>query len=170
MRGRGIDRRGDAWRYVPESHKTEHHSRERVVFIGPEAQAILRPFLKADPDVYVFSPQQAEAARNAARKLQRKSGMTPSQAKRKQKRSRKRKPGTWYSVRSYRRCVARACERAGVPHWHPHQLRHNAATNIRRHAGAEAARVCLGHASLAVTEIYAERDLELAARVIGRIG
>ena len=44
--------------------------------------------------------------------------------------------------------------------WHPHQLRHTAATNIRRQFGLEAAQLVLGHASSKITDaIYAERDL-----------
>ncbi len=42
--------------------------------------------------------------------------------------------------------------------WHPHQLRHNAATELRREFGVETARVILGHRSAAVTEVYAELD------------
>jgi integrase len=43
-----IDRTCDVWEYVPESHKTEHHSRQRRIFIGDKAQAILRPWLWAE--------------------------------------------------------------------------------------------------------------------------
>ncbi len=42
--------------------------------------------------------------------------------------------------------------------WHPHRLRHTAATDLRKEFGLEVARVVLGHHSLAVTEIYAEFD------------
>ena len=170
MRGREIHRGSAVWRYVPDEHKTEHHGHERVVFVGPKAQAVLRPFLKADPDAYLFSPSEAEEARRAARRLQRKSPMTPSQAKRQRKRRPKRSAGEQYTVRSYRRCIARACAKADVPHWHPHRLRHNAATEIRKQVSAEAARVCLGHSRLATTEIYAERDLDLASRVMAKWG
>lgn len=40
-----IDRTADVWVYRPESHKMEHHGRERIVFLGPKAQAILRPYV-----------------------------------------------------------------------------------------------------------------------------
>lgn len=33
-------------------------------------------------------------------------------------------------------------------HWHPHQLRHNAGTYIRREFGLDVARVILGHSSM----------------------
>lgn len=52
-----------------------------------------------------------------------------------------------------------------LPNWHPHQLRHSAATRLRKEHGLEAARVVLGHAGAAVTELYAEIDHEKARRV-----
>ncbi len=96
--------------------------------------------------------------------------MTPSQRKRRPKRSPKRPKRDHYDAASYRRCIRRACELAGVPKWHPHQLRHNAATRLRRQFGIEAARVVLGHRSAAVTEIYAEVDRAKAAEIMARIG
>ena len=51
-----------------------------------------------------------------------------------------------------------------LPHWHPNQLRHTAATEIRRQFGLEAAQVIFGHAKADVTQIYAERDTEKASR------
>ncbi|MDY3557054.1 tyrosine-type recombinase/integrase [Gemmata sp. JC717] len=54
--------------------------------------------------------------------------------------------------------------------WHPNQLRHTAATVIRREHGSEAARVILGHSKLTTTEIYAEADQVKAAEVMARIG
>src|SRR6476646_5133730 len=50
-------------------------------------------------------------------------------------------------------------------HWHPHQLRHNAATRFRREFGLDVAQVLLGHKTLAVTQVYAERDVHLAGAV-----
>jgi integrase len=170
MRGRDIDRTGEVWTYVPESHKTEHHGQSRFVHLGPKAQAVVRPFLKADPDGFLFSARDAEEARQARRRLERVSPMTPSQAKRKRKRNRERAPGGRYTVKSYRRCVARACEGLDVPSWHPHQLRHNAGTRLRKEYGIEAARVVLGHRSAAVTEIYAEMDQAAAARIMASVG
>jgi len=55
-------------------------------------------------------------------------------------------------------------------HWHPHQLRHNYATNIRREHGLELAQILLGHAKADVTQIYAERDLKRAIEVARKIG
>ena len=57
-----------------------------------------------------------------------------------------------------------------LPHWHPNQLRHSKATEIRRQFGLEAAQVVLGHAKADVTQVYAERDSALAVEVMRRIG
>jgi integrase len=83
---------------------------------------------------------------------------------------RKKLPGSCYTVATYRRAVARACEIAGVPRWHPHQLRHNAATSLRKQQGIELARIILGHSSAFTTEIYAEQDRAAAVEVIAKIG
>jgi integrase len=54
--------------------------------------------------------------------------------------------------------------------WHPHQLRHNAGTYIRKEFGIEIARIILGHRSASVTEIYAEMDDEKAKDAMRKIG
>lgn len=54
--------------------------------------------------------------------------------------------------------------------WHPHQLRHNAATNLRKEHGVELARIILGHTTAFTTEIYAEADRAQAMEVMGRVG
>lgn len=57
-----------------------------------------------------------------------------------------------------------------VPHWHPHQLRHTRGTEVRRRYGIEAAQVALGHARADVTEVYAERNMDLGMRVAMEMG
>ena len=54
--------------------------------------------------------------------------------------------------------------------WHPHQLRHTAATNLRKNYGLEPAQVILGHKTLTVTQVYAERNVEAAMRIMGEVG
>jgi len=188
------------WSYRPESHKTEHHGRERVIFIGPKGQDVLRPYLLRDKTAYCFVPAESERKRGAMRRENRQSPMTPSQLRRRLKRHRERAPGDRYTTGSYRRSIERACETAfGMPSelrrltgnittdertrlreqaatwrsehcWHPNQLRHSAATEIRKQFGLEAAQVALGHSQADVTQIYAERDLTLAAEVMRKIG
>jgi integrase len=79
-------------------------------------------------------------------------------------------PGSHYDAGSYRQAVQRGCRKAGVPVWHPHQLRHNYATMIRREYGLDVAQVLLGHASINATQIYAEVNIvkaRSAAEVVG---
>jgi integrase len=55
MRMRDIDRSGAVWKYIPEKHKTQWRGRERVIPLGPAAQAALSPWLSADPEKYLFA-------------------------------------------------------------------------------------------------------------------
>jgi integrase len=71
---------------------------------------------------------------------------------------------------SYARAIARACKKAGVPVWAPNRLRHAVGTDVRERYGLEAAQVVLGHTKADVTEVYAERNQELARRVMAEIG
>jgi hypothetical protein len=48
--------------------------------------------------------------------------------------------------------------KVGVSHWHPHQLRHNRATELRKEYGLEVARIVLGQKRATVTQNYAEAD------------
>lgn len=167
VRGCDLDTTGTLWEYRPASHKTEHHGRERVIPLGPRAQNLIRPFLKPDLTVFLFSPRETENSRNTERRRNRKTPMTPSQRKRRPK-------GRWlhpfYAKDAYNRVIRRACKRAAVPSWHPNQLRHSSGTRIRKELGLEAAQVWLGHSKADVTQIYAEKNLELARQIAARLG
>jgi integrase len=54
--------------------------------------------------------------------------------------------------------------------WHPHQLRHTAATKIRRELGLDVARVVLGHRTPAITELYAQLDVGRAVEAMEQLG
>ena len=168
MRPCDLSTGGDVWRYRPESHKTQHHGKDRVILIGPKAQLVLRPFLGSDLSAPIFSPEAAEDERHAAQRAKATAPRYDS-AMVSPDESRSRL-GPRYRADSYRRAITRACEVAGVPAWHPNQLRHNAATMIRSGHGIEAARVVLGHASVETSEIYAERDEERAAEIMRKLG
>jgi integrase len=201
MRPCDIDASGPVWSYRPPTHKTEHHGRERVIFIGPKGQDVLRPYLLRDKKEYCFCPVESEKARrekqHAGRRTPLKYGNRPGTNRAAQPR---RSAGKHYTTASYRRAIHRACELAfGMPDelrnippdlpaeekarrrslaskwraehtWHPNQLRHSAATEIRKRFGLEAAQVTLGHAAADVTQLYAERDLEKAAAVMAQVG
>lgn len=139
MRPCDLDRTGPVWAYTPRSHKTEHHDRRRVIYLGPRAQAILTPLLGRCRDSDYLFPTRQDSRRP----------LIP---------------------RSYRGVVQRACRRAGIPHWHPSQLRHNAATLFRREFGLDTAQVMLGHVGADVTQVYAEADRAKAVEVAARLG
>ena len=171
-----INNEGKPWLYRPPRHKTMHHGHERVVPIGPQAQAVLKPFLNRDTQAYVFSPAQARAERDAAKRAKRKSKVQPSQLCRKKPRPRKY-PGVRYTTASYRRALDYATKhaiKAGLlpegTHWHPHQLRHNCATRIRKQYGLDAVRATLGHRTVTQSAVYAELDKELAAVAAAEVG
>lgn len=75
-----------------------------------------------------------------------------------------------FTVGAYSKRVRLVCKRLGVPHWHPTQLRHSAATLIRAEESLELARCILGHSSIHTTRVYAEEDLKKAADFIRRVG
>lgn len=180
-----IDRSVDPWRYVPVSHKTEHHGRQRVVFLGPQAQSLLLKYLVRDGEANCFRPCDSEAKRRRVMRQNRKSKVQPSQKDRRKKRP-KTQTGLRYTKDGYNRAIARACAKAWpAPEglagdalkqwrrehsWSPNQLRHATATEIRSRFGLEAAQTYLGHSRADVTQIYAERDLALAARVAKEVG
>jgi len=187
MRGMDIDRGGKLWTYTPSSHKTEHHGKSRVIYLGPQAQAIVQDFLKPDLTAYLFSAidgaSEHREIRHANRKTPLKYGNRPGTNR---KRRPKLKPKDSYTTASYRRAITRACDMADeiarkeadlpedaprvIPRWFPHQLRHSCATRLRKEYGIEAARVVLGHSSAAVTEIYAEIDGMKAAEIMQKVG
>jgi integrase len=147
-----IDRSADVWQYVPRSHKMKHKGRKRIIFIGPKAQAILAKYLFRDADAPCFPKGDDKA----------------------------------HTTTTYRTAIHRGCKRtwpapdglegeklkAWHKHhqWNPNQLRHNAATLIRKEHGLEAAQVILGHSQADTTQIYAERDLALAAATMQAVG
>jgi integrase len=158
---------GDLWLYRPRSHKTAHLGRGKVIVLGPRAQEVLRPWLDRDPESHCFVPAETSAWNNRRR---RRREPTHSPAPRAGAAEKRLAPGSRYTRHSYRTAVQRACRRAGIAAWAPRQLRHTRATLVRQVYGLEAAKAVLGHADTKVTEIYAERDLGLAMRVMREIG
>jgi len=152
-----IDRSEDVWAFTPNSHKTDHLEGHRTVYIGPGDQAILTRYVDRPNNQFCFDPRQAPKSRKNARER--------------------------YTKDSYGRAIRRAVERINqtrkkkdgneavfVESWSPNQLRHSAATEIRKQFGIEGAQVILGHASADVTQVYAERDLKLAKQIARKLG
>ena len=62
MRGCELTPGDPNWVYRPHLHKNSWRGQERVIYLGPRAQAIIRDFLKDDPSEFIFSPRDAVAA------------------------------------------------------------------------------------------------------------
>jgi integrase len=166
MRSGDIDRAADPegalWKWTPAdvqgpTWKTEHHEKEEPLhyWVGAEAQAVLVPLLPDDPAAPVF----------------------PTAGKK----GNGRRTG-FYDTAGYRRAVRRAIDRANakraaadpplppVARWSPLQIRHTRLTEIRARYGAEASQSVSKHKNLSTTEIYAERNEELARKVMREMG
>jgi integrase len=130
----------------PETHKTEHHGRALLYWVGPKAQALLTPLLEKckTPESYVFTTRGLKGVGS-------------------------RGPGH-YSASSYRWAVVRACERAGVEEWTPLQIRHSRLTEIRHAHGIEAAQTVAGHSHPDVTLVYAEANQDRSRRIMSEMG
>ena len=164
-----INTTGKIWEYRPLESKMEHEDRDRLIFLGPQAQEILLPWLRPELEASLFSPREVTAERFREARQKRKTRVQPSQQNR-SKRHPRRSPGERYTARSYARAIRNACLNAGVPHWAPNQLRHLVGIKIRRELGLEASQVVLGLAHADVTQIYAERNAELARQATEKLG
>jgi len=194
----------EVWEYTP-SHKTEWMGKALMIFLGPQCQEILGPFVDRPDrpsDAYLFDPRETVTQWAAMQRSRRQTPMTPSQAARQPipTEKRLRTPGERYTAGAYRVVIQRAVRRANrvrerenkereeknkerketgmpplpllppIPMWHPHQLRHHAATLVKAAYGIEASKDYLGHAHVAMTEVYAERDLAKARQIASEIG
>jgi integrase len=172
-----VDRTGPIWLYIPPAHKGTTREKLLVVPLGPRCQAALRPYLHRQAEAFCFSPREV-VGRAVGR----------------------RAPGTRYTTGSYRRAVERACELAfGMPAelrlvprklppeerrrlldlaaqwrqkycWNPHQLRHSAVQRAKQARGLDGARAYVGHSAVKTTQIYEQRDLDLACEIARAIG
>lgn len=108
-----LDRSGDVWLYRPDTHKTEHHDRDRVIPIGPKGQDILRPYLLREQESHCFRPVDSEKMRRAEQHANR---STPLSYGNRPGTNRQRKPkrtaGERWTTESYRRAIHRACDLA----------------------------------------------------------
>lgn len=205
-----IDRSKPDWVYRPAREKTDDLAAqdgiERELFIGPQAQQILAPFLDRLPEAFCFSPREAELARQWAAGQK---GETTAKDR--------------YTVASYGRAIREACDALWPPpehlrrkkgstnfvraekgrpkpvcvpaetkeewmarlgakgqaelkawyrahRWHPHQLRHSAATRVEDQFGYDVARQVLGHRTISATKIYVEQSRAKAAKAMREVG
>ncbi len=181
-----IDRTGEVWVAELGEHKTAHHGHTRHLYIGPQAQLIITPYLLRDENEHLFRPCDSEHKRRSKLSAERVTPLNQGNRAGYNQRTRKQlerlsKPGDCYTTISYRQAVGRAALKANpIPKgsskevakawrakytWSPNQLRHTRGTIVRRQFGLEGAQVILGHAAADVTQIYAERDSEKAIAI-----
>jgi integrase len=157
------------WVYGPARHKTCWKGKARVVAIGPQAQAVLAPYLAGrDPHGYCFSPAESVRLLRQKQRAARRTPVPPSQAKRAKARPRKG-PGPHYTADTYRQAVERACRRAGVPAWSPNQLRHGVADMVSERHDEDTASAVLGNTP-DIVRVYTLQRLGKAAAVMARCG
>lgn len=175
MRPCDVDRSRKPWVYTPRTHKNAHHDHDRLIRLGPQARAVLTPWLLRSADAPCFSPREAEEARRAAAHAARKTplnvGNRPGySARQREDREPQREPGEEFTTDTVRRAIHRACKKAGIKSWSPHQIRHAAATRYKQGAGWEETRLVLGHRTVDITNDYVERDDALADAAVERLG
>ncbi len=184
MRPCDITREGNIWHYKPKKHKNSFRGLERIVSLGPRAQQILRPFLVKEPNLYCFSPKDAEKYRRGLLTMQRKTPLSCGNRVGNNRKARpKVAPRDHYDTRSYGQGVKRAINAARkaikakggdpdaeLPKWTPYQLRHTAATKARKMFNYETAGALLGHSNMSATAIYAERNQGLADEAAKKFG
>lgn len=200
LRPADIDRSQSVWKFVPQEHKTQHHGKQRTIFIGPKAQAILLPYLLRGENEYLFRPDESETKRRRARHEARVTPLSCGNTPKGKRHRGERPPGEAYTSHSYRRAIERGCilafkmpkelrrihavtdpaakaelqKRAAKWRekncWAPNQLRHNVGTAVRKQFGLEGAQVVLGHSRADITQIYAERDEAKAAAIMAEVG
>ena len=166
-----VDRSEDVWLIKLAKHKTAYRGKDRIIYVGPQAQAILQKYLLRAADSACFSPQESEKQRLQAKHDAR---VTPMSCGNKpgsnRTRTPRKTPGTAFDTGSYAHSIKGACRRAKVASWAPNQLRHNAATLVRKHYGLEGAQVILGHSDIGISQVYAERDTSKAIGIARAIG
>jgi integrase len=110
------------------------------------------------------------AERNAEKRVNRKTKISPSQVARDKTRAAKpSRYNEFYDKRSYWRAVKHAILRGNkvlpegekIPHWFPYQIRHAAGTETEKTLGLDKAQALLGHKTANITKRYAHGQLAI---------
>jgi integrase len=162
-RGNGL------WYYVPGSYKTSRFVGKIVFPLGKPEQELIAPYLEGKtPEAAVFSPRTAIAERNAEKRANRKTKISPSQAARDAERAANpREYKEFYTQPAYRQAIEYAIAKGNrqlpsdeqIPHWYPYQLRHSASTATELAHSDEDAQALLGHRTVNMTKRYTHTQL-----------
>jgi integrase len=136
----------------------------------------------------VFSSAEADRQRRAKLTAQRKTPLSCGNTVGSNRKDQPiKEPGEDYDSAAYNKAVRYAITAANkeirrkakeqgnekpdlIPYWTPYQLRHTAATKVRKEMGYETAGATLGHTNMSATAIYAERNQGLADEAARRFG
>jgi integrase len=145
MRPADLDRTSREWKYtVPGGGKNAHRGQAGVYWLGPRAKKIISRYLDACPDdrpVFALPPRSDG------------------------------RPWVRLSRDRYRRLVALACRKAGVPHWHPHQIRHSRSTEVGQlYESDRAAADAIGTSEDVAREVYRGQSDAARRRIARRLG
>ena len=172
MRVGDIDRskNNGLWYYLPGSYKTARYVGKIIFPLGKPEQELLMPYLEGKkPESAVFSPRTAQDERNAEKRENRKTKISPSQLARNEERAAKpSRYGEFYNRDSYRQAIDYAIERGNrllpedeqIPHWYPYQLRHSASSATELEHSDEDAQALLGHRTVNMTKRYTHTQLK----------
>lgn len=143
LRADEISTDGDIWIIDKGvNHKTAYKGKKKVIPLGPNARAVLKPWLeiaRLKRQTYIFRARNGGVSGHVIES-------------------------------SYCHAVDRACRKLRIPEWSPNQIRHAYATRLRAEAGLDAAQLMLGHSSADITQIYAEIELKRAAELAAKLG
>ncbi|MDR0327357.1 MAG: site-specific integrase [Planctomycetaceae bacterium] len=177
MRVGDIDRsRGNGlWYYIPGSYKTSEFVGKIVFPLGKPEQELLAPYLEGKTGVQaVFSPRTAQAERNAVKRANRKTKLTPLQMAREEARTAKPyRYSEFYNRFSYRQAIEHAINKGNktlpeseqIPYWTPYRLRNSAATATEENIGLDEAQAQLGHKSANMTRRYSKAQLRIREKL-----
>lgn len=176
---------GRPWAYCPAKHKTARRGKSSVILFGPEARAVIEPFLAGRrDDEPLFSPAESSRQRwdnernerlawnEKCRDMQIEMGILDAvragwrmrHANRKKPVANpKRKPGTQYDRTSYRNAVLRACRAAGVPEFTPYRIRNTALQLAELATDLDGAAALAGHSSVNTSKRYTKQNVKRAA-------
>jgi integrase len=127
-----LEDQAGAYRLVCRQHKTAHLGKPREIPLNPDAMVVLGRWQRP---LCPRDPIFPRAGRGRRRSI---------------------------APNVVRASIRRACERAGVEVWTPHQLRHAVATVIRDRRGLDASSALLGHSHVNMTEHYARLSFSRA--------
>jgi integrase len=185
MRSADVDRSGETWVYRPRSHKTAHRGHERRVFLGPQSQWVLEPWLREDGEEFVFQPREAVAAQRRGWSKDHRTAATRAKAAANKRRAAaearraktgssrpasRREAGDRYTPQRLANAVRRACIKHKLPRWTPYMIRHATATRIEATIDFDTARKVLGQRSAAVTQRYVHSDGQAASAAMAKFG